>query len=67
MPMPTSIAGRFIWKKAIMIPRLKNFTKAVTLKPDFTEAYHNRGQAYAEKGDYDKRHSRLYQSYSPKT
>jgi tetratricopeptide (TPR) repeat protein len=30
------------------------FSEAIRLKPDFEEAYYNRGHAYSDKGDYDK-------------
>ena len=30
-----------------------HYTKAVDLKPDFAEAYNNRGAAYSDKGDFD--------------
>ena len=32
---------------------IKNYTKAIKLKPDFTEAYYNRGVVYKDKGDFD--------------
>ena len=33
---------------------IENFTKAIKLKPDYSEAYNNRGIAYTGKGDYEK-------------
>ena len=30
------------------------YTQAIELKPDFLQAYSNRGAAYAEKGEFDK-------------
>ena len=33
---------------------LKCFTDAIRLKPDYAEAYCNRGDAYGKKGDRDK-------------
>ena len=32
---------------------INHYTKAIKLKPDFPEAYYNRGNVYAEKGDFD--------------
>ena len=31
----------------------KIFSKAIELKPDYAEAYSNRGAAYLHKGEYD--------------
>ena len=33
---------------------IEHYTEAIDLKPDYTEAYTNRGVAYAEKGDFDR-------------
>jgi len=33
---------------------LFSFTKAITLKPDYEEAYYNLGAAYANKGMIDE-------------
>ena len=32
---------------------IRDFTTAIELKPDFAEAYNNRGNAYSRKGDFD--------------
>ena len=33
---------------------IKHYTEAIKLKPDFTEAYNNRGNAYYHIGDYNR-------------
>ena len=33
---------------------IEHYTKAIELKPDFPEAYTNRGNAYGARGDYDR-------------
>ena len=33
---------------------IKNYTKAIALKPDYAEAYYYRGIAYRMKGDYER-------------
>ena len=33
---------------------IKHYTKAIELKPDFPEAYYNRGATYYDKGDYNR-------------
>jgi len=33
---------------------IQNYDKAIELKPDYAEAYNNRGVAYGEKDDFDK-------------
>ena len=37
--------------KARLIQAIKDFSKAIELKPKFAEAYHNRGETHAIKGD----------------
>ena len=32
---------------------IEHYTKAIDIKPDFANAYNNRGNAYGDKGDYD--------------
>ncbi len=32
---------------------IKDFTKAIEIKPDYTFAYNNRGAVYRDKGEYD--------------
>ena len=33
---------------------IEHYTKAIDIKPDFANAYNNRGNAYGDKGDYDR-------------
>ena len=33
---------------------IADFNAALTINPNYAEAYNNRGNAYADKGDYDR-------------
>ena len=33
---------------------IRDYDKAIQLKPDYDRAYYNRGQAYVQDGDFDK-------------
>ncbi len=33
---------------------IEHYTKAIRVKPDFTDAYFNRGRAYGDEGDFDR-------------
>ena len=43
--------GTAYWIKGQLDRAIADYTQAIRLDPEYAEAYHNRGQAYAARGD----------------
>ena len=54
MPRLITIAGLPTVSKGENNPALEDYNRVIELKPDFAEAYHNRGTAYLSKAEYDQ-------------
>ena len=53
MPKLITIAAMLIVIKGDFDRAIADFNRAIELKPDYAEAYNNRGNAYSDKGDFD--------------
>ena len=54
MALPITIAVRLTGNKVILTVPLQIGLKAIELKPDYAEAYNNRGVAHGNKGNFDR-------------
>ena len=54
MPRRTTIVALAYDEKGEYDRAIADYTEAIRIKPDYAEAYRNRGVAYAEKGEYDR-------------
>ena len=62
MLLPTTIVAYAYGNKGEQERAIRDLTKAIEIKPDYVDAYNNRGNVYNNKGRYDSAIVRLYQS-----
>ena len=52
--MPTTIVVSFTMKRQKFDRAIKDYTKAIELRPDLVHPYNNRGNVYNKKGEYER-------------
>ena len=52
--MPTTTVGIVYYEKQEFDRAIKNYTKAIELRPDLVHPYNNRGNVYNKKGEYER-------------